>query len=155
MKYDVALRYAGEFGGIRVAAGIGYREDNGLLGLFADTKTIAGSGSVMHVKSGLFLSGTYAKQDLDGIGDLKAYAVRGGIEYKATSIGNTTIYAEWGELELPTGIDGKPTVMGAGIVQGIDAAAMDLYGSWKQYDDKDIVGLGTQNVFMLGARIKF
>ena len=28
--YDVALRYAGEFGAIRVAAGVGYREsENG------------------------------------------------------------------------------------------------------------------------------
>jgi len=153
--FDVALRYAGEFGGIRVAAGAGYREDGGPLGFFPDTKTILGSASVMHVKTGVFLSGSYAKQDLNGIGDLQAYAVRGGIEYKASSLGKTTIFAEWGSLDLPTGIDGTPTVMGAGIVQGIDAAAMDIYGSWKQYDDKDIVGLGTQNVFMVGARIKF
>ncbi len=152
--YDVALRYANEFGGLRVAAGIGYREDNGPLGFFADTKTILGSASAMHITSGVFVSASYAKQDLSGIGDLEAYAVRGGIEKRLGKLGKTTIYAEWGQLKIP-GVSGTPDMMGAGIVQGIDAVNMDLYVNWKQYDDQGIVGLGTQDTFMAGARIKF
>ena len=152
--YDVALRYAGEFGSIRVAAGVGYREDSGPFGFFADTKTILGSASIMETKSGIFLSGSYADQDLSGIGNLKAYAVRGGLETKPFKIGKTTLYIEYGKLEVPT-ITGSPTVIGAGIVQSVDAAAMDMYLSWKQYDDDNIIGLGSQDVFMAGARVKF
>ncbi len=153
-EYDVALRYAGEFGSIRVAAGIGYREDNGLLGLFPETKTILGSGSIMETKSGIFISGSYAKQDLDGIGDLEGYALRAGIENKVNALGKTTVYAEWGQLKVP-GISGTPHMYGAGLVQSIDAAAMDIYASWKRYDDDNIIGLGEQDTFLVGARIKF
>ena len=58
--WDASLRYAGEFSGIRLAGGVGYRvEDSIVVG--DKTKTFAGSASVMHVLSGLFLNGSYGK----------------------------------------------------------------------------------------------
>lgn len=153
--YDVALRYAGEFGSIRIAAGAGYREDNGPLGLVADTKTMTGSASIMHTTSGIFISGSYGKQDLAALGNLEAYAVRGGISKKINALGRTAIYVEYGQIRDIISLPNTPTVIGAGLIQSIDPAAMDLYVSWKQYDDDDLIGLGTQNVFLAGARIKF
>ena len=61
-SWDAALRYAGEFGGIRVAAGIGYRHENNVAGTL-DRKFVGGSASIKHVATGLFLDGDYGKSD--------------------------------------------------------------------------------------------
>ena len=78
--WDVALRYAGEFNGIRIAAGIGYKQQNDNPGKTGsdgdqcadlaaatpqvsavDCHVINGSASIMHVPTGLFLNGAYAR----------------------------------------------------------------------------------------------
>jgi hypothetical protein len=56
--WDAAIRYAGEAGGLRVAGGIAYADGtitgHSLFKAFPGTR-LAGSASVMHVLSGLFL----------------------------------------------------------------------------------------------------
>ena len=53
--WAVALRYAGEFGAIRVAAGVAYYEESKGTGNI-DEDGIQGSVSVMHTPSGLFVN---------------------------------------------------------------------------------------------------
>lgn len=158
-SWDVALRYAGEFGQIRVAAGIGYREDNGLLGPLLgagiDTKSYLGSASAMHVPSGLFVSGAYGKQEMSGIaGSLEGWDARMGISQKMNALGATKIYVRYAELHetLNSGID--PTLWEAGLIQSVDAAAMDVYLRWQQVDT-DIPGIDKIDSVLVGARIKF
>ncbi len=79
--WDVALRYAGEFSGFRIAGGIGYQEDsefNGGNQLFSavgalcvtncDVKSteIKGSLSILHVPTGLFVTGAAGNRELSG-----------------------------------------------------------------------------------------
>jgi hypothetical protein len=89
--WDIALRYAGEFSGIRIAGGVGYSEDTNFnggsqdlsqignlcttfpvnttgLGSFCNVKasTVYASGSLLHVQSGLFLTAAYANRELTG-----------------------------------------------------------------------------------------
>lgn len=89
--WDVALRYAGEFNGVRIAGGVGYSEDTEFnafhqsfsptgvtctqfppnttgLGSFCDVKaaTLYASGSILHVPSGVFLTAAYADRRLSG-----------------------------------------------------------------------------------------
>ncbi len=78
--WDAGLRYAGEFSGFRLAAGIGYKQQNDSVGKSGsdgsqcadlasldtsksavDCHVISGSASIMHVPTGLFLSGAYAR----------------------------------------------------------------------------------------------
>ena len=63
--FDVALRYAGEFGAMRVAAGIGYRREQiSSINLPTDDRRFwGGSASVMHTPTGLFLDGQYGNSD--------------------------------------------------------------------------------------------
>lgn len=61
--FEVALRYAGEFNGVRIAAGIGFRGTEAENG--NDSDTWLGSASVMHTPTGLFVSGGYAKTEYD------------------------------------------------------------------------------------------
>ena len=103
--WDVALRYAGEFNGIRIAAGIGYLEDtkfndaNQTFNAFgalcqntAPTATVAGraancdtkvtdlngSASVLHTPTGLFVTGAAGKRELSGTTTALASTGAGG-----------------------------------------------------------------------------
>lgn len=122
--WDVALRYAGEFAGLKVAAGIGYGEitDNnqtktvcaaGEAALASDTKChqFGGSVSVIHESSGLFVNaGAGIKVD-DNIDNTTRFAgtgaddeqtfwsVQAGIEKKFNEFGKTTIYGEYYSYE--------------------------------------------------------
>lgn len=163
-NWDVALRYAGEFGQIKVAAGIGYRHDEDisvdLLDITLpitvplgenDRNVVLVSGSIQHVPSGLFVTAEYGDQDWSGL-DITGWHVKGGIEPKLTTLGRTSFYGEYARQEFDFGGGGIDVDMwGLGAVQAIDAAAMDLYIAYRVYDveDTDISHV------MAGARIKF
>lgn len=118
--WDVALRYAGEFAGLKIAAGIGYGEitDN------SQTKTICavaqpgastdvkchqfgGSISAVHEASGLFVNAGAGIKIDDNIENSTRFAgtgaddeqtfwsVQAGIEKKFNEFGKTTIYGEY------------------------------------------------------------
>lgn len=151
-SWDAALRYAGEFGGIRVAAGIGYA-DNG-----ADVTRVSGSASIMHVASGLFLSGNAGRID----GGADTYGATGGIEKNWFGIGKTTLFGEYSKSKdvmasiSPLGITkvgplDDVTVAGFGVVQSIDALSMDLFASYRNVD----VEGSKADVFFGGMRVSF
>lgn len=148
--WEVALRYSGEISGIRLAAGAGYRVEK-WDGLAAETKTIAGSASAMHMATGLFMT-VSAGQTKDNFifGDMTMWQAQAGVERNWFGYGATTLYVEYGDHKLDgAGIDSS--LYGAGIVQRLDAAAMDVYLSFRSYD----IGGYDANVVMGGARIKF
>ncbi|HFB2048015.1 MAG: porin [Hyphomicrobiaceae bacterium] len=156
--YSAALRYAGEFGAIRIAAGIGYqnKEDGSNVGDGTDTKTISGSASVMHVPSGIFLNTVYGVIDTAADEQI-AYYISGGIKGKWLLAGSTTFEIGYGASES-NNYDSEPMNITAGVSQEIDAAAMDVYLIY-QYNDADIMPSNTltneSNAITAGARIKF
>lgn len=120
---------------------------------------------------GLFtFSGTPYSQRQTG------YGGQVGIEKNWTGLGNTTLYGEWQAVKgsfadpFPVGLSsvavlaqggfsvvdlsGTPTIVGLGVVQSFDAAAMDIYANWRQYD-ADVEGVSKVNTLGIGARIKF
>ena len=164
--YDVALRYAGDIQGFKMAGGLGYRKSTDFEVTILNTNTIyiptgdvttfLVSGSIMHTGTGLFITGNYADQDWDDAGfKLKGYAATGGIERKWFSVGATTLYGEWNKFELKDGGgSGSIDMYGLGAVQALDAAAMDLYVSYRRYDLGDL-GADDLTAVTAGARIKF
>ena len=180
--WSASLRYAGEFGGIRVAAGIGYEAqdpspkqaiqlDNGARAM--DNEWSA-SLALMHVASGLFVQGHYAESEFLNGADAKFWMVQGGITKNWFGLGNTSLYGEYGEATdfIKIGSVTAPfslanTVMssdvnfyGIGAVQQIDAAAMELYLGWRRFE-VDITGAGAAggsseiDLVHGGARIRF
>lgn len=122
--WDVALRYKGEFAGLKVAAGIGYGKiDTGtaqtntacaaIQNDTSDCDQFGGSISVVHVESGLFVNfgAGIKKDDLIDRTTLFAtsaitpddeqtfWALQAGIERKWTPLGKTTIYGEYYDYE--------------------------------------------------------
>lgn len=141
--WDAALRYAGEFGAIRVAAGIGYRDED------TNGTSAFGSASVMHIPSGLFIQGAYGKlKDNPILDDLSAWHVQGGFETKVVQFGSTTLYAEFADVD-----DLDSTMYGGGFVQNIDAAATSLYLGLRQYN---LPGSGDDlTTVVAGAKVRF
>ena len=84
---DAAIRYAGEFSGFRFAAAVAWARNvsgvndtndlqpNGLpagnLALGTDTNRWQGSASILHVATGLFLSGAYVQESYNGNADFE------------------------------------------------------------------------------------
>jgi hypothetical protein len=196
--WDAALRYAGEFSGFRLAAGIGYASNHtgtnevvrDLPGSGNEPSQVKGSASILHVASGLYLTGAYVNQDNgDNVAipgsrpDSTLYYLQGGIAKNWTGLGNTVLYAEYanvedgifsrtngapqaGGIDLPIGISASSDleVWGVGVVQHIDAAAMELYLSYRNYSADLTVSAGgvtavlvpdDMNVVLGGARIRF
>ena len=215
--WDAALRYANEWNGVRVAAGIGYQQwtdgdafavvpddifgitgasvtrtgsfnDRGCADLdFVDPVFAIGadsdvdcwalglSASVMHVPSGLYVSGAYGmlqdenRRDLFALRALEGglflpnvddrdqfWYIQAGIEKNFFGLGKTTLYGEYFQADTGGGLSGgnvrnigflagdlfdgdafitssQVTVWGFGVVQTIDAAAMDLYAGYRMY----------------------
>jgi hypothetical protein len=173
--WDVALRYAGEFGGFRIAAGIGYASN---LGNIAVNEQVAflngepdhptflkGSVSVLHVGTGLFANFAYVNRDNDGLptsviaagtDNTVLYFGQAGISKNWTGLGNTVLYGEYGFVENGISNTSEATVWGLGIVQNLDAAAMELYLSYRNYSGENAgVEAKDMDIVMGGARIKF
>ncbi len=163
-RWDVALRYAGEMSGFRLAAGVGYGVDtDDLTGGQDERRSVLGSAAVLHVATGLFASASYARRTTDfilGGSDEETYwGARAGIAKNWFGIGNTVLYGEYNhwdnELE-----NNEAQIWGLGVVQNVDAAALELYLAYKNLSvDESQLGPGGINedahLEISGARIRF
>lgn len=196
--WDIAIRYAGEFGGFRVAAGLGRSVDKesptwGVLAPFLvanDITTTMGSASVLHLQSGLFVNGAAGQREIDwsvsafghtlSAKDAKFWHVTAGWSKNVFGIGNTVLFAEYQKADDMIGyqlvgpvingsIESEATMMGVGVVQHIDAAAMELFATYKKFEaDARLAGTWTGvgslaidaqmhdfSMFIVGTRINF
>jgi hypothetical protein len=164
--WDAAVRYAGEFSGFRVAAGIGYAYNaSGLgdineefVGSAARPAVLKGSASILHVASGLYVTGAYVNQDNDtaGVPDTTLWYLQGGIAKNWTGLGNTVLYGEYANVDDAAAGTIQSDMWGLGVVQHIDAAAMELFLSFKQYGaESGATTADDFNLVMGGARIRF
>jgi hypothetical protein len=179
--WDVALRYAGEFSGFRLAFGIGYQEDtefntptqtttgvtltqsiNCTTDCNRKETELKGSASLLHVSSGLFVTGAAARREVKDAISLVGGAdnedhtesfwyLAGGIRKNWFGYGDTVLFGEYSEhndflrrnVNFNNVVDSKATVWGAGIVQYIDAAAMELFLTYKHYSLDETLSGGT------------
>jgi predicted porin len=166
-RYDVALRYAGEMGGFRVAAGIGYGygDDNTDKGLnpflgangISETTLLSGSASVLHVSSGLFATAFAGRREIESIignYDETNWGARAGIAKNWFGIGNTVVFGEYNNFENINALGLESEIWGVGLIQNIDAAAMELFISYKNYS-VNFPGAQDTDIVFSGARIKF
>jgi Gram-negative porin len=211
--WDVALRYAGEFGGFRLAGGIGYQQDTefnagaqlfnaggALCATACDVKVtdLKGSASILHVGTGLFLTGAGGRREIEGSfttnpavtysgPDLTFWYLAGGISQNFFGIGKTVLFGEYsvskGGLEqgaflaTTTGYNtneggaktsSEVTHWGLGVTQHVDAAAMEVFATYKNYSldatgftganvtlNKGSSGVSDIQAVIVGTRINF
>lgn len=176
--WAVALRYAGEFHGFKLAGGISYGEitdttqgfgGSNILGDDRGT-TLGGSASILHTDTGLFATFAYGETELAervvGVGKDRDYSnwnVQAGIQKKWLPLGNTTLYGEYYEGDFGQATNAAITgsevdVWGAAAVQAIDSAALELYIAYRHYS-ADLKGTTVTvqdfDTVFSGAKISF
>lgn len=188
--WGVALTYKNTLGDFKVVGKIGY-EHNADEGVAACNKLNTGmdcewwgtAATIQHVPTGLYVYGGYAEQ-VDNTAALPITAddtstlwfVQGGIEQKFFALGKTTIFGEYRKDNAGSRTDSSFAVgnnavgfvqnsdlkfWAAGVVQNIDAAAMDLYLIYRHADGNttnsvgDTLDLDAFDMVMTGARIQF
>jgi Gram-negative porin len=155
--WDVAARYAGEFGGFKVAAAAAYNElsDEGFGVPSGDTFEYFQAGLyIQHVPTGLFAYGAYGNAQYDiAAGDSETYYVKGGLRERWTPLGHTVLYGEYerndssgtafvqdtsnGAIFAGVPTESEFNMYGGGIVQEIDAAAMSVWISYRHLEYED------------------
>lgn len=164
--WDVGAKYAGSFNSTTISASIAYTHDtdeDGLDGSGGDpSKIIVGSFAVLHEPSGLNALVSAGQQNFDEAGLSNAsfiYAKLGWIA-KFNRLGPTAFYGEYGRFHdflsnadaFEVGITGaqgdtitgsRAEVWGFGVVQHIEATAMEVYIGYRHHDvDLDLVDSG-------------
>lgn len=194
--WDVGLRYGGDLGDFSIRAGIGYHSgkildtDNvtTIVGANAipDHEEVVGSFAALHKPTGIFVTfagggRNWLDSPVRGVELLgeKYFYVKTGLLRRWFALGDTSIYGEYYNIwdvgiESPafgrfnSRFDESAHAFGFGIVQHVDAAAMELYLSYKRYAADDITDFTLtpvggaladhdiqMDIVMGGARIKF
>jgi hypothetical protein len=190
--WDVALRYAGEFNGIRIAGALAYSvrsEYNAPAGDLVCTRNcskeleqLAGSLSIRHMPTGLFFTGAAGDRDMSGMThlggqtgttaslisgfDSSFFYLSGGVARNFFGLGDTVLfgeYSEWKGNAQDTFTDAtsgdKLTHWGIGVVQHVDAAAMEFWLVYKNYslDGGCLICQEAEDLhlFLAGTRIRF
>ncbi|MEW5964341.1 MAG: porin [Pseudomonadota bacterium] len=118
--WDVAARYAGEFGGFKLAAAVAYHETSeekvllGQLGLGVDASLVRRDSAyiqaglyIQHVPTGLFVYGAYGAEFDDStyqnpvvqanLTDGEKWYVKAGIRQRWSPLGHTVLYGEYSQ----------------------------------------------------------
>jgi hypothetical protein len=170
--WDIALRYAGEHHGFKIAAAVGYgevSEDNVypqgyVLGLSSPVSLFAADSQytqaglyLQHIGTGLFGLVNYGHLEVEGASaDSETWYFKGGLRRNWNHLGATVLYGEYQKNEDGF-VDGSESDWwGLGVVQEIDAAAMSLWLSYRQFS-ADIPGEDLEDFDMVkfGALINF
>ena len=99
-----------------------------------------------------------------GSKDTTLWQVQGGIAKNWTGLGNTVLYGEFANVSDAFGFSSSDVdIWGIGIVQHIDAAAMELFLSYRNYSGKGVIPVegpdtlvdAELDMVFGGARIRF
>lgn len=166
--WDVAARYAGEFGGVKLAVAGAYSESSdannisGLGGSTDHTSYFQVGAYMQHVPTGLFVYGAYGDYAIEDDGlvedvEQDTYYLKAGLRKRLNPLGHTVFYGEYGNNEVDygdnlAGLETEVDWWGLGLVQEVDAAAMSMWLSYKhfegdvndgtEFDDFDMVKFG-------------
>jgi hypothetical protein len=156
--WDVALRYAGEFSGFRLAFGIGYLNDTEFA-TSIESEEIKGSASLLHVASGLFVTAAGGKREVSGAlsFDANYWYVAAGVRKNYLGFGDTVLFGEYSQHNDFFEDGSEATHWGVGINQYIDAAAMEVFLVYKSFEASSpgLVALEDFQTIIGGARVNF
>lgn len=160
--WEVALRYAGKVSGFKVLFGMGYSEMtdegtsfNGAQYLSKESNFFQVGGYAEHLATGIFVHGSYGREDngstvlANGFTapDSEHYHIKGGIRASLSPLGKTIFYGAYKTYQdqispnaLAAGITSSEfDIIGGGIAQEIDAAAMTVWVNYDHYE-ADLTG---------------
>jgi hypothetical protein len=150
--YDVAARYAGDFGGIKLDSAVAFSVNED------DDETVNGSVSVLSQDTGLSLTLAGGSKELDAGGDDVTFGyVKAGYQTDTlTSLGKTAFAVDYAVNEDVFGLDDESTSYGFLAVQNVNAIGTEFYAGLRNYE-LDVPGQDYDDVtaVLAGVRIKF
>jgi hypothetical protein len=152
---NFGLKYGGDFGGVKVKAGIAY--DQGRVGpLNGDTDTINGSiGVLLPMGLNFFVSAADRKTDTGGVDEDRIYA-RIGYMFTATELGQTRLGLAWGQHEDRALKGDEAERWSLAIVQVVEPLGAELYAGYHNWSlDRPGVSIDDIDVVTAGMRISF
>jgi hypothetical protein len=175
--WDIALRYAGEHHGFKLAIAAAYDESTDSTGtggggapLDGDINYFQIGAYIQSVDRGIFLYGAYGHLEQEGPlvndnGESDTWYVKTGIRGKWNHLGATIPYIEYWEAQADDGVSVLAAVntssefqeWGAGIVQEVDAAAMSIWFKYRnfEFDDSTTTSFDDFNEYTIGGLINF
>lgn len=188
--WGMSLTYKNSWGDFNVLGKAGYGENSDEAIGCADKNVggthcelFGAAATIMHVPTGLYVYGGYGQNKDDNIGRTdpgaeetsSMYFIQGGIEQKWIPLGKTTIFGEYrhddggsketasfaGSNKLTSNLqDTSLNFVGAGVIQNIEPAALDLYvmyrhGEGNISNQTQSVELDAFDSVIVGALMKF
>jgi hypothetical protein len=153
-RYDVALRYANQFAGAKIAAAIGYQNASAVSGAVSDR--INGSISVL-LDNGFNLTFAAANEDRKAAGADDRQFFYGKVGFRTNSVsmyGKTSFSIDYYQGEdINTATSGTSTSYGFAVVQNLDPVGASVYLNVRNHE----LDGGTDDVLavFVGSRIKF
>jgi predicted porin len=163
--WGMALTYTNVWGDFKVLAKAGYGEvSDENIGCATktastDCEVFGAAATVMHVPTGLYVYGGYGQNRDNRLADFgqvgteatsSMWFIQGGIEQKWIPLGKTTVFGEYrhddGGSKNGVAVTGGTlqstdlNFIGAGVIQNIEPAAMDIYLIYR-HAEGDITGI--------------
>jgi hypothetical protein len=156
--HDIALRYGGSMGGVKVKGAIGYASSESIDG----RETISGSLSVL-MPMGISLTVGASERDNDRFGGATAetewrYA-KIGYKFKGMGSGQTRLFADISQNESTRVTTDEAEYWGIGLVQVVEPLGAELYAVYHNFSyDRGVAGTDNPDDIdrlAVGARFKF
>ena len=150
---DVALRYGGSFGGVKIKAAVAW-SDNG-----NHSETVNGSASVLMPFGLSFTVGAaQVEGDVDVVnnGQQWRYA-KIGYKFKSVELGQTRLYTDFNFVEDQGGAGRESRSIGVGVVQILEPLGAELFMSYTNWDVEapGVASVDDIDQVAVGARFKF
>ena len=156
--HDIALRYGGSFGGVKVKAAVAYASTESING----REAINGSASVL-LPFGLSLTVGAGDRDNDRFGGVTdttewRYA-KIGYKFNGLEMGQTRLFVGYNDNESTRVATDESSYWGLGVVQILEPLGAELYAVYHQFEyERGIAGVQDPDDidrFAVGARFKF
>lgn len=153
--WDVAARYDGQLGDVKVSAAAAYATSD------EKEHQFSSSASFLHTTSGVSLTGAYAQRDIDstdGRDPVFYYVKLGWQTENLSSWGKTAFAVDYSQNDDIVKLNDDATSYGLFVVQNIKAINSELYAGVRNYDySSKVVGQDLDDVtaILVGGRLKF
>jgi len=156
--HDVALRYGGSFGGVKVKATLAYSSSESING----REVVNGAVSVL-LPMGLTLTAAAADRDNDrfgGVTDTTEWRYgKIGYKFKGSDLGQTRLFIDYSENESLRVATDEGNYWGIGVVQIVEPLGAEIYAGYHNFEYSSGVAGATEpddvDRFAIGARFKF
>lgn len=150
-RWSTALRWGGDFGGVKAAAAIAYSDPGG------DSDFIVnGSASAVHTPSGLSLTVAAGTEDNEGRDDGTTLYGKLGWEADLLTIGSTAFSIDYNRIEDIDDEGDEGDSVGILAVQNLSDWGVELFAGYRWHSlDRDGADFDDIHVVTGGSRVKF